>query len=209
VKPRYENTVTKAEVQSWDRLARETDTQWAYFLVFRDWAYPGGAAQPSSSFRPRNLREIARELGVVYSALANASAACHWYARAAAYDREIDQRRTKAGLSRVSKVRERTEKALDELGLILELERVKLLSRASDPAVPALTVRELGALQELVLKHEQLLSSAPDLSKTKDVEFDLETWDEEDLEAQDRLLAKQEAKGLGQPGSGTGAPSAH
>ena len=155
---------------------------WATFLAYRDFAYPDG---PLGQFRPRVVARIAAELGLTDTTLRAYMTRGQFVTRASAWDVEIETAKRDRTLSSIQKMRIRNERALSELHEVLSLERAKLLDRALDPEKPALTPRELTSLQDLVLRHEQILVGITDSEdqKTKDEGLDISNWDTATLES--------------------------
>jgi hypothetical protein len=143
----------------WSRLRTETDYLWACFLQYRDSAYPDG---PLGAFEPRNMERLALQLGLQPSQLAEYADKYDWHYRAGCYDADIEGQKVDRSMTAIDRMRVRKEQALTELHRILQLERAKLLRRAEDPEIPALNARELTAMMDLVLKHEQMLADLPD-----------------------------------------------
>ena len=140
--------------QPWARQPRESDQQYAWFLAYRDSAYPKGLEGP---FNPRNVEAVAEELGFPPRALAGTADSFAWSWRAHAFDRAVDERRFDAELSALDRARAQHTKVLGEAFEIVRNEIVKL-KRMAEGEAPALKPKEALAFMEKVITMQRLLA---------------------------------------------------
>jgi hypothetical protein len=140
--------------QPWSRQARESDVQWAWFVTYRDAAYPDGL---DGTFRPRSLRELAESLGHEHGRLAGCAESFAWAWRAHAYDRMVDERRVGAELTEVDRQRAKHSRTWGTLWEGLECEVAKL-ARMMEGEAPALTPQQLERLLTRATEMMRLLS---------------------------------------------------
>jgi len=181
-------------IAPWSRLPGETDGGWAYFLHFRNMAYPDG---PLGRFQAREIRAMAEALDVNPGSLYPYVNAFLWHERAGAYDRAIDSAKVASDQSEVMRVRGRHTRLLEKARHYAESELDKLTRRASNPDTPTASPREVKDLLEFVIKTERLLTG--DVTDRIGVEggsWDLEELSLEELELLQSLRKKAQAKSL-------------
>ena len=176
--------------QPWQRQARESDQQYAWFLHYRDAAYPDGLEGP---FTPRNLARVADDLGLDDRHLSGTAESFAWAWRASAYDRLVDERRVSSDLSEVDRQRAKHSRTWGNLWEGLEREVMKLVLRMEGEA-PALTPRELEKLLSKATEMMRLLAG----EHTAHVKVDGQDWSalspEEQL-AMRAILDKAQGRG--------------
>jgi hypothetical protein len=183
---------TAQVITPWERLSRETDSQWALFCTFRDSAYPEG---PGGRYQPRNLRILAESLGLSADYLRQLSSSYTWFARAGAYDRALDAAKVAAEIGEGVRVRKRHLRLLAKARLFVESELDKLIQKSQDPEITTASPRELAQLLELVITKERLLAGDHTDHILHEGEWKLEELELEELEELDRIRRK--AKGAG------------
>lgn len=167
-------------IVAWSRLATETDQGWAYFLHFRNMAYPDG---PLGRFQAREIKSMALALGVSPETLYTYSGAFLWADRAGAYDRAIDAAKVAADQSEVVRMRSRHVRLLEKARLVAESELDKMARRSANPDVSVVSAKEVKDLLEFVIKTERLM--AGEATERVDVNgaWDLDKLTLEELEA--------------------------
>lgn len=140
----------------WERTPRETDKVWAYFVAFRDMAYPQGI---SGTFHARDLSALAKDFGFTADYARCLSATHNWFERTGAYDRHVDAKQREAGLSAIQRLAIKHERITSKALAIAEKELDKLAARADNPeGLAALAPRELLALLEWTVKQQRLMT---------------------------------------------------
>jgi hypothetical protein len=183
-------------IRPWERLPRESDNQWSYFLCFRDMAYPNG---PSGDFNTRNVSALAAALGVSRNYLYKLQTSFKWQIRAGAYDRMLDAAKTEASMGEVAKIQRRQSRLLSKGETLLELELEKLIERAqANTDEGAMAPREVIALMQTVLKWRRIVSgqSTQNVAVTR---WNLDALSLEELE----ILAKAEERAALTDGAST------
>lgn len=175
--------------QPWARQPRESDQQYAWFLAYRDSAYPKGLEGP---FNPRNVEAVAEELGFPPRALAGTADSFAWSWRAHAFDRAIDERKFSAELSEVDLQRAKHSRTWGQLWVGVELEVAKLV-RQMEGEAPALKPKELLALLTKATEMMRLLSG----EHTAHVKVDGPDYDnlsDDEIAAMRALVDKSQGK---------------
>lgn len=169
-------------VPTWTKLARESDSDWALFLAYRNSAYPEG---PQGRFVPRDLLRIATEVGLPLNHVEGLAASFAWARRAGAYDRAVDTARASTTQDTpVDASRRRTERITAKARSLVEKELDKLLEKAERLGeVGALRPAELEKIMQLVFRMERELHAPKtnEASETLQDEYDLDSLSIEDL----------------------------
>lgn len=160
--------------------------QHAWFLHYRDQAYPDGT---TGKFTPRSVRVVAEDFGYPYVTISGVAESFAWAPRAAAYDAAILARKVDAAQDALQALATAHGRALGEAYEIARLELAKLRAMAEGPA-QALKPKELITLLEKTITLQRLLADqATSIVKT-DQGVDLSKLSDEDLEAYEVILAK-------------------
>ncbi len=183
----------------WDRGPRETDHDWAYFSVYLKQGWPNGVL---GDFTPRNMSQLARELGVDRSTLAQRSMSFHWTYRCGEYDRHVEESKAKASRTAIARSQDRWLRIVSKARTLGERELEKYLARSSDPSVPALTAKEALAVLDWArtVERQYLTPDSPDKPLDPDAAVDLEKLELEDLEKLHSVLVKARGTQAGDSG---------
>lgn len=141
----------------WERSVRESDRDWAFFVQYRDSAYPNG---PFGEGHQRRIKvtDLAALWGLQPNSLYKVSTNFSWEWRCVHFDRWVDAQRLEANKGLLERTAAAHERLLDTTQRVVELELGKLAARANDPQTPALRPGELRALMELLIEQQRLLA---------------------------------------------------
>jgi hypothetical protein len=183
-------TYTVNVTEPWTRQPRESEVQHAWFLHYRDQAYPDG---PTGDFKPRSVRVVAEDFGYPYVTISGVAESFAWAPRAAAYDALLLARKAEAAMDALEALAVAHGRALGDALEIARLELAKLRGMAEGQA-PALKPKELITLLEKTITLQRLLADqATSIVKT-DQGLDLTQLSDEDLEAYEQIMSKAKVK---------------
>lgn len=151
-------------------------------------AYPNGlAALPVPRPTTRAYSQMV-DYGVGWPSVMRWASENEWQARAAAYDRYLDAKREKVGMSEIMQMKKARAKAIRDLSHIAELERAKILRQSAQEAADPVSLRDLLALEDLLAKYTRLEAGEPTDRTASTV--DLAAWPLESLQTLHDLFRK-------------------
>lgn len=188
--------------KAWERQPGESDDAFAFWLLYRDAAYPEGISR-GSPFVPRSLAAVSSAMGSSPYHVGQLAKAHGWAGRALVYDRHVDTLRDNAARTELEKASAGHTRMIGNLKRILEAEITKHLERAEeDPTVALTSLKEAVELSERIVKLDRLVLGAstervddPKRSRewNREKRWNLEALSLEDLEALER--ARERAGG--------------
>jgi hypothetical protein len=205
-----------AKPKAWERSPTETEDAFAFWLVFRDMAYPEGIA-PGSRFVPRSLRRVSEIMESSPYHVGQLAKNHGWHARALAYDRHVDELRMGARATELERATVEHTRLIASMKRIAEAEISKHLERAEeDPTVSLTSLKEAVELTERIVKLDRLVlggatERVDDPKRSgqwnREKRWNLEALSLEDLEALER--ARERAGGPEPEPEPLDAPTKH
>ena len=179
-------------IQPWERGARESETEWAAFRLYRDSGYPNG---PGETFIARDLKRLSLVTGVRLGELKAHHATYSWEERCGAYDREIERRKFEQVMTSAQRADYTWQRIRDKQRLILETAVDEL--RAKQEAGEHLSARETAQLAEYLSKTDRLWTGQSTENVSVKHGFDLEKATPEELEVLASFQAELTKRGQG------------
>ena len=183
----------------WERTTAESDDAFAFWLVYRDMAYPEGIS-PGSRFVPRSLTKVSQIMESSPYHVGALAKAHGWASRALAYDQHVDGVRMGARVTELERATVGHVRLIAGMKRIVEAEIAKHLERAEeDPTVASTSLKEAVELAERIVKLDRLVLGGatervddPKLSRqlNREKRWNLEALSLEDLEALERARTR-------------------
>jgi hypothetical protein len=180
-----EDTPSPYGVQPWERQPRESDREWELFQQWRGMAYPDGLEGP---FKARTTKALALTTGVASAALMALVGTRNWCERAAAFDRELDVRRTEAGLNVIERNARRHQRLLDQMLTSVDMAHAQFQARVE--AGEQMTASEIRQWADTVIKLQRLVTGQSTENVAVVVLYDLSRLELSELETFRALEAK-------------------
>jgi hypothetical protein len=177
--------------EPWTRQPRESEVQHAWFLLYRDSAYPQG---PSGKFEPRSLRQVAADLGYPYVTVQSWADSFAWADRAGAYDAYVTSRRDEAALSEADRTTALHGAQVRRLSRFVDKELAKAEAVGESPVPYFTKPRDLLVAMELSIKLQRLINEQATSIVRVDDDLDLSQLTDEELELQEKLREKARKK---------------